>query len=297
MLRCPSCLGFETQDYRYLADHMIKETGKSDPDHVMWLNRYLTKERVNAVELEQLLSDFFNADPVREWIIRRVLERFYLGDPNPYIAAMQRPTKYLLLGYAFEHHHFLKQWVRSCSLIVSNTDKEDVQRYEIDNIISEWHGTQKIPAHHELLLKMAESYGIKRSLIYSTEPLPVTENAIRFWDHACRDFSFPEGMAAMHSMELIPSKKIKEYGSRITYFDPAILTDGSISEDSVNFLQEGYNADVGHSETALKLIGKYAAEMNLEQPCKAIALKSLDKFYDYLLARLQRGEMIENQQY
>ncbi len=297
MLRCPSCLSNSFESYTELSEHFIEKASSSDADHIMWLNRYAVKKKSEAAQLAGILEKFFRTGSVRSWIIEAARNRFFGESPNPYIQAMQHPTKWLLLGYAFEHHHFLKQWVRSCSLIVANTDREDVQNYELDNIVSEWHGSENVQSHHELLLKMAESYGATREEIYRTEPLAATVEGTRFWDSACRNFSFVEGMAAMHSMELIPSRKMKDYGSKITYFDPAILTDGSISAASVAFLKEGYEADAGHSESALELIERYSPGMGLVQPCQALALKSLDKFYDYLIARLQRGNMIENKQH
>ena len=105
-----------------------------------------------------------------------------------------------------------------------------------------------------------------------------------------------EGMASMHSLELIASRKIREYGASMGYFDPAILKDGSITEEAANFLSEGYNADVSHSETALDLIEKYSTEMRNIQDCQAVFLKSIEVFDDYLNARLERGMMLEDKQ-
>lgn len=282
-------------DYGEISEHFLEKAGMSDYVHVMWLNRYITKESIGKKELEDEIEKFFDTSNIKDWVISKAVSVFYGETPNLYIVEMQRPSKWLLLGYAFEHHHFLKQWVRSCSLIISNTDKEEVQQYEIDNILSEWHGTERMPSHHELLLRMAESYGVSRETIYKTNPLNATTSGIDFWDMACRQFSFVEGMSAMHTLELIPSRRIREFGGKLGYFDPQILTDGSITEEAVSFLREGYNADVGHSERALDLINKFSEELDLVQACQALVLKSLDKFSDYLIARYQRGTMLENQ--
>lgn len=297
MLVCPSCLENCGSDYGQIAAHLLDMADKSDPDHVMWINRYVSKDRIDQDALKTGLETYFKTDSVRNWIVGKAVTLFYGETPNPYIIAMQNPTKWNLLGYAWEHHHFLKQWVRSCSLIIANTDREDVQRYEIENIISEWYGTDRSPSHHELLLRMAESYGIDRKRIYAGEPLKTTADAIAFWDDVCRNRTFVEGISAMHSLELIPSSRMKSFGASVGYFNPAILSNGSISQESVNFLREGYEADAGHSEAALTLVDRYAASMDMVQACQAVSLKSLEKFYDYLMARLQRGEMLENEQH
>ena len=298
MLRCPSCLADIFRDYNEISGHFIDMEEKSDADHIMWLNRYISKERISALELSSRIEDFFRTDSLKRWIIERMVKTFFSEKPHPFILAMQSPGKYTLAGYAFEHHHFLKQWVRSCSQIVANTDIEDIQHFEIGNIISEWQGMgDDMPSHHELLLRMGESYGYKRSDIYETEPLQATQKATEFWNAVCRNCSSVEGMAAMHSLELIANRNMKKYGASIGYFDPVILSDGSITKEAVAFLKEGYEADISHSETALDLIEKYSMDPDTKHNCLAIANLSFAKFSDYLDARLERGEMLENKQH
>jgi pyrroloquinoline-quinone synthase len=296
MLRCPACLDFNYTDYDKLSNHLLEKAQISDPSHVMWLNRYIATKKVTQTELSGKIDEFFDAKEIKHWAIAWMIRKFFGEKPHPFIVSMQHPSKKVLLGYAYEHHHFLKQWVRSCSLIIGNTDHEDVQFFEIENILSEWYGFPgKQKSHHELLLRMGESYGASRSDIYGREPLQATKRAISFWDHAARDFTFYEGMTAMHSLELIANRNLKSYGAKIGYFDPIILQDGSITDEAVSFLKEGYSADVAHSETALYLIDKYADTRDKRQNCMAVALRSMDEFSDYLLARLEKGEMLENQ--
>lgn len=295
MLRCPACLVLNYCDYNDLSKHILEMERDSNAEHIMWLNRNISSRKVPHAGLTHDLEDFFQANKVKQWIISVFIKKFFVDNHHPFIVAMQHPSKKVLLGYAYEHHHFLKQWVRSCSLIIGNTENEDVQFFEIENILSEWYGIPgKQKAHHELLLRMGESYGATRADIYNTSPLKATKRAISFWDHVSRTFPFYEGMTAMHSLELIANRNLRNYGARIGYFDPQILKDGSISKEAVDFLREGYSADVSHSETALDLIDEYADTDDKRQNCMAVALKSMDEFSDYLLARLERGELLEN---
>ena len=288
----------EYQTYDDLSKHMIERSNVSDPLHVMWLNRYLSMKKMDKEALSAALEKFFKSDAVKRWIISWMIRKFFSETPHPFITQMQHPSRQVLLGYAYEHHHFLKQWVRSCSTIIGNTEHEDVQFFEIENILSEWYGISgKEKSHHELLLRMGESYGASRSDIYDTEPLNATRHAISFWDNVARNFPFYEGMTAMHSLELIANRNLKNYGAKIGYFDPKILSDGSITEEAVAFLKEGYSADVSHSETALDLIDKYADTPDKKQNCMAVSIRSMEEFADYLLARLERGEMLENKQH
>ena len=90
---------------------------------------------------------------------------------------------------------------------------------------------------------------------------------------------------------------MKKYGASVSYFNPVILSDGSITKEAVAFLREGYEADISHSETALDLMEKYASDPDTRHNCLAIANLSIEKFSDYLDSRLERGEMLENKQY
>lgn len=297
-MRCPSCLESIDGGYEQLNDHIFQMQEIADASHVIWINRYVSRKRTDKEEFKKSLRHVFETDDLKKWIIGWFVEKFFGRNPHQFLVRMQHPDKWTLLGYAYEHHHFLKQWVRSCSMIIANTDFEDIHHYEIDNIISEWHGEKgKIPAHHELLLRMGESYGATVEDIYSTMPLVPTVRATQTWDHICRNFSFVEGMVAMHSLELIANRRMKEYGASIGYFDPVILTDGSVTRETVNFLKEGYEADVSHSEVALDLIVKYAHKMNLVQEVQAVFFRSIEEFDNYLNARIERGVMIENKQH
>lgn len=297
-MRCPSCLAIVEDSYESLSRHIYDQQDENSADHIMWINRYVTRKRVRFQDFDAMIRNIFETRDLRRWIIELFVRKFYSDSPHMFILKMQRPDPWTLLGYVYEHHHFLKQWVKSCASIISNTDVEEVQHYEIENIISEWQGVdRKYPSHHELLLRMGESYGASRSDIYGTDPLEPTRHAVETWDMICRDCSFVEGMAAMHTLELIANRNIQNYGASIGYFDPKILTDGSVTMETVDFLREGYEADVSHSEEALGIICRYTSSMGLEQEVQAVVMRSIEEFDNYLNARIERGMIIENQQH
>lgn len=297
-MRCPACLQETGDSFDSLSTHIYEMQEEIESDHIMWINRNVARQKTNLEEFRKKVVGVFETSDLKSWILKIFIRKFYSQTPHAFLLKMQRPDDRTLLGYAYEHHHFLKQWVRSCSNIIANTDIEEVQHYEIENIISEWHGEEgKYPSHHELLLRMGESYGASRNEIYNTEPLEPTKHAMETWHKMCRDFSFVEGMAAMHTLELIANRKIKSYGATIGYFDPEILKDGSVTRETVDFLREGYEADVSHSEVALDLISRYAKELGLEQDVQAVVMRSMEEFDNYLNARIVRGEMIENKQH
>lgn len=43
------------RDMSGLAEHFLETAARSDSDHIMWLNRKVSKDRKSAAELEKLL--------------------------------------------------------------------------------------------------------------------------------------------------------------------------------------------------------------------------------------------------
>ncbi len=273
MTKCPSCgVGFQKHDdFDDLAGHFVAEAGRSDAGHVMWLNRNITKNKSDRQTLSKLLARFFDLSgkSLESWVKGRFIEKFYGSSPHPFVLALQHPSRATLLGYVVEHQHFLRQWVRSCSYIMARTDEMDVVLYELDNINTEYGGVGTgQPSHYELLLRMGESLGLD--------------------DH------WVEGMAAMHGLELIANRKLKGEGASIGYFDPVILKNQEISKEAKEFLREGYEADVGHSEQALGLVEKYSRLYGNMDDVQATFLRSIDYFDRYLMARLERSRQFES---
>jgi pyrroloquinoline-quinone synthase len=263
----------------------------------MWLNRNITKEKTGISDLSRLLDRYISLDglSLQTWMKLRFVQRFYGSKPHPFVVAMQKPSRATLLGYVLEHQHFLRQWVHSCAYIIAKTDKEDVVHYELDNINTEFGGFgPSRPSHYELLIRMGESLGLDRHTIMNTPPLRETKRALEVWDAVARESHWVETMAAMHGLELIADRnlryEVKE--ATVSYFDPAILQKGNnqITDAAKDFLREGYEADVEHSENALKLVSKYSQELGLIEDVQATFLKSIDTFSGYLMARLERAE-------
>ncbi len=285
-------------DYGSLSSHLYAMADKSDPDHVMWLNKNITKKKTDVSELTKLLAAYFDfqaAVGLKVWMKKKFIDRFYGASPHPFVLALQHPSKATLLGYVLEHQHFLRQWTRSCAYIIAKTDKVDVTLYELDNINTEFggYGPDK-PSHYELLMRMGESLGFARDKIFGTSPLPDTRWAVKTWDTIGEEEHWLETMAAMHPLELIANRNLNADGASIGYFDSSILTGNEVTDATKNFLREGYEADVKHSEEALDLIEKYAGELGTAENVQATFLKSIDAFDRYLMARLERAKQFES---
>ncbi|MCG3109317.1 hypothetical protein L3N51_01607 [Metallosphaera sp. J1] len=284
---CPAC-EIKLDSWRSVTDHMSERAQRSDPAHVMWLNRNLSLREMTKEELEERLEAFFSGN-LKPWIISRFIEKFYGEKPHPFMVAMQNPSREVLLGYVIEHQHFLVNWVRILSKIVYETEELPVIRYELENITTEFVGTESSPAHYELLLRMGESLGMKREKILSTPPLKGTVEAINTWRKLSQRH-WVETMAAMHSLELVADKNLRRYGARIHYFNERILDSQDFPEAVKNFLREGYEVDQYHAEEALDLVERYAVD---QERVKVTVLKSFDAFSKYLLSRLERAWLLE----
>lgn len=283
---CPSC-EMRSNEWFKIALHMHEMANKNDANHIMWINRNLTLDEIGVNELAIRLEDFFSLkEGLKNWIRKRFIDKFYGDNPHPFILAMQRPSRGILLGYVIEHQHFLRNWVRVLAAIIFKTDKDDVVRYEIENINVEFYGYNGRPAHYELLIRMGESLGLARDKIFSYPPLPATLSAIKTWRKIAEERSWVETMASMHSLELVADRTLRKYGARMHYFNESILTSNEFPQAVKDFLREGYEADVGHAGEALELVEKYAEDPEAVQ---VTVLRSFDAFAKYLTARLERG--------
>jgi pyrroloquinoline-quinone synthase len=124
--KCAACgKQSNTSDYDGLAAHFIEQAEKSYPVHVMWLNKYITKEKMDASNLAGKMKACFSLEGItlKQWIKKRFIERFYGAKPHPFVLALQHPSRVTLLGYVIEHQHFLEQWVHSCAYIMAKTDR------------------------------------------------------------------------------------------------------------------------------------------------------------------------------
>jgi pyrroloquinoline-quinone synthase len=297
MTKCAVCGQlFKLEDYRSLSSHFYQLAEKSDVDHVMWLNKNITREKMDVNTLQQRMIQYFDThDDIKRWIKKRFIERFYGERPHPFVIALQHPSRATLFGYVVEHQHFLRQWTRSCAYVIAKTDKVDVTLYELDNINTEFggYGSER-PSHYELLLRMGESLGVSREKILAAQPLPDTALAIKTWNEIAQNEHWLETMTAMHSLELIADRNLKNEGAAMNYFDASILLGNEVTEATKNFLREGYEADVEHSEEALDLIAKYSSQLEMTENIQATFLKSIDSFDNYLMARLERAEQYES---
>lgn len=295
MVRCTVCnIKFPKYDFSALASHFIEQSNYSDSKHIAWLNKNISKDKKDVYELEVLLKQFFDFEKVglQHWVIQRFIQKFYSDDIHPFVEKMQDPSRGTLLGYVLEHQHFLKQWVRSCAFIMAKSQKDDVIRFESENITSEYGGHEfcHTKPHVEYLIEMGESLGLSRQEIVRYDPLPATVHAIEYWDNIAQNNHWLETMLAMHGLELIANKNLRSEGAKKHYFDPELLESDKITEEAKAFLKEGYEADVHHAGEALKLVEKYALEYDIVDDVQSTFLRSIDVFDSYLMSRLERGK-------
>lgn len=295
MVRCTVCnIKFPKHDFNALASHFVEQANYSDSKHIAWLNKNISKDKKDVTELENLFRQFFDFKTIglQHWIIQRFIQKFYLDDIHPFVEEMQDPSRGTLLGYVLEHQHFLKQWVRSCAFIMAKSQKDDVIRFESENITSEYGGHEycHTKPHVEYLIEMGESLGLSRQEIVEYEPLPATIHAIEYWDNIAQNNHWLETMLAMHGLELIANKNLRSEGAKKHYFNPDLLESDKITEEAKAFLKEGYEADVTHSGEALKLVEKYAFEYDIVDDVQSTFLRSIDVFDSYLMSRLERGK-------
>lgn len=70
-MRCPVCGVDSGEGSRGLAAHLAERARRSDGAHVMWLNRNVTKERVDVEVLAALLDELFATGETSAARVRR----------------------------------------------------------------------------------------------------------------------------------------------------------------------------------------------------------------------------------
>ena len=182
MTKCAVCgQQFAQGDYRNLSTHFSHLAETSDIEHVMWLNKNITKQKVDAHVLERKLSEYFDIHgDIKRWIKERFIARFYGAKPHPFVLALQHPWRETLLGYVVEHQHFLRQWTQYCAFIMAKTNMADVTLYELDNINTEFggFGAEK-PSTLSTPTTNGWKAGLGRQQVLATPPLLDTDIAIR----------------------------------------------------------------------------------------------------------------------
>ena len=94
---CPVCgVKINEDAMTTLSSHIYSEALSSDPAHVMWLNRVISRKRLTEDELTKKMVEFydFSKDGLAMWIRRRFVERFFSDDPNIFVLDMQNHYNY-----------------------------------------------------------------------------------------------------------------------------------------------------------------------------------------------------------
>jgi len=101
---CPIC-EIKYDDWVSVANHIYELAKKNDPSHIMWLNRNLETRGTSVEDLADKLETFFDlkGKGLAPWIRERIIQKFYSDKPHPFILAMQKPNRAVLLGYVLEH--------------------------------------------------------------------------------------------------------------------------------------------------------------------------------------------------
>ncbi|CAC12068.1 hypothetical protein [Thermoplasma acidophilum] len=286
---CPVCEK-SVNDMQGLALHFRSGSIHGDGKHASWISAEQIEHGISDSDLSDVLIRIFRPEEsLIRWARMEFIAKFY-AHPHPFMEAMQKPTVPVLLGYVIEHRFFLKNWIRTLSMVIHSTTSDDAFEYEVENVATEYIGLNGKPSHLELLLRMGEALGMSRKRIMEYSPLPETSQAIEVWYGISNRYSWIDTMGAMHVLELVADRTLVDDGSPIHYFNPEILKGSDYPEAVKNFLMEGYEADVGHAGEALKIV--QAATMD-DLTTRSIMLRSMDAFYVYLNARMRRARMLE----
>ena len=295
MTKCPVCLdAFDTGDYAALAGHLLDRSGGSDAGHVAWLRDAVSLHRVDAEELTRRLVHLFElpAGGLTEWMRRVVALRFFGTRPHPFVAALQHPAPATLRGWVIEDSHLRPVWSRMAGFVVARADRLDAARLAVDRLWVDLGSDEGgAPSHYELMLRMGESVGVARADLAAMEALPTTHRVAEAWLEMAESEHWLDTLAALQAPTLLTDPTLREFGARVPWINPAILTDGSLAAAAVEFLRESSAPEVTAVDRSLELLARYAREFGRVEEAQGSFLRSVDLLDDGLVTRLERGGM------
>ncbi len=103
-----------------------------------------------------------------------------------------------LQDYARQYYHHVAAFPTYLSAVHANTDDQEVRRQILLNLMDEEAGS---PNHPELWLQFAESLGVGRDDVRSTEQWEETKNLIGTFRSVCREGATTDGLAALYAYE------------------------------------------------------------------------------------------------
>jgi pyrroloquinoline-quinone synthase len=109
-----------------------------------------------------------------------------------------RLPRLALVDYARQYFCHVAAFPTYLSALHSHTDDPAMRRHIISNLMDEEAGN---PNHPELWLQFAETLGVSREQVSSTEPWPETQALVSTFRSVCRDGSIVAGIAALYAYE------------------------------------------------------------------------------------------------
>ncbi len=296
-MKCPVCgEKYNKLDYQMLSRHLAQNCERNDTPHLEFVKYYLPGANWLAADFTNEVKGIFVYDKghLSDWILSKLIQRFFQDKPHPFIESMQKPKKSIFQGYAIEYSYYLKQRVRSFSFAMAKSDKIDVQKLEAKLVFPELADDSHVQSQMVLLEDMAESVGIPPETLESSMPLPPTLHSVRLWNSIAENDQWLEIMASLNLMDLVYSPMLIKAGAKLPYFSSSVLENEWIPDEVKTFLTHSVEYLAPIAEQALALSTQYAEELGQTEDLQSVFLRSLEAFDRHLLARVTRAKQFES---
>lgn len=159
-----------------------------------------------------------------------------------------RLSRDVIMKYACQYYHFVKDFPRMVSAVHSNTPNIEVRQELLLNLVDEEQGAENHPA---LWMRFANAMGATTDEVLSTAPLRSTTALVNTMMDLCRNGSFQEGAAALYTYEAqIPEvSRVKIDGLKKYY--------GVADSSAIKFFSVHQEADIYHSRSERVMIEQH----------------------------------------
>jgi pyrroloquinoline-quinone synthase len=177
-----------------------------------------------------------------------------------------------LQDYAKQYYHHVAAFPTYLSAVHANSDDQEMRRHVLSNLMDEEAGS---PNHPELWLQFAESLGVSRTEVKSTELWDSTHNLISTFRSICKSGSTTDGLGALYAYESqIPAVSESKIDGLQKHY-------GFADSQGTAYFTVHIEADKEHAAVERSLLERHLNEDNADS-VKAEVDRTLDALWGML---------------
>ncbi|NIR52590.1 CADD family putative folate metabolism protein [candidate division KSB1 bacterium] len=182
-------------------------------------------------------------------------------------------TKKMLGEYSKQYYAHVRSFPVYLSAVHSRCENPQVRQLLLENLIEEEQGEEN---HPELWLRFAEGLGVQRSDVQTADYIAETQESVETFKSLTTSDHFIDGVAALYAFESqVPEiARTKREGLAKFY--------GLSAPETVSYFSVHEQADIGHREAQLKILGQHCTTVESQERTLNAADRSAKAMWHFL---------------